>query len=420
MPLILDMPFDESPSSLLAQDYSVNEKHGVVKRDNVTFRPGKENNCISFSGGDGYLMISKPVPFINADHTMLFWYKSYPEGGINSLDFQYAITALLIERQNIVLESNIWYHIAITRESGVMKFYINGGYQSGLDITISGTIEQWAIFQGFFDGTEFRNYELPPTPEVPSPETYAFADVDSLKIYDHVLTVSEIIEEMVGSARQRVYWSVNGNDFIDNYGVYVESSIKLIENTERKDQFSHDWAEYHGEIVDTKLYRMKSREIELECWIKADGKMDFVTKLQSFLLQFQRRGLHRLRCGIHDYKPLLWDVYLQNGIEVEKAWRDHEMFGRFSISFVEPHPVKRAVRFVARVDRMMAQISLRFNGVVNVYWGDGASTYDVDCTDVASIRHTYTVLGVYEILVCCETEEITYWWTNGILIWNRL
>lgn len=419
MPIILDIPFDEAPGSNIAFDYSLNERHGYVKGGGVSFVPGKENYGIKFSDGEGYLKIKYPPPFINGDHTMMFWYRSDTFIKVDTLRFQYAVDEIIKPYYDRVFPDYTWFHIAVTRSgTGNFRIYINGVFEHEIVVS-GGIIRQWAIFQGhIYDGV-FENYEKPPTP-TSDPDTYGYGTVDSLKIFDEVLSPEEIKKEMLGTARERVWWSVNGLDFIENWSVYVSESKGLIENMNMKEQMSYDWKEYHGKQINLDRWRMEERTIELECFIKSNGKVDFVMKLTDFLSQFQKPGLQRLKCEISEHKPLVWEVYMPSQTDLEKKWRDQEMFGTFTLTFADPNPVRRVVRFAAKPGSMTCHISIKCPGVVSIFWGDGTSTEEI-ITDVATtITHTYTESKIYQAIVACEPDDITYWWSNGITIWNRL
>ena len=78
--------------------------------------------------------------------------------------------------------------------------------------------------------------------------------------------------------------------------------------------------------------------------MKANGKVDFVTKLNDFLDIFSRPNTQRLMVDIHPTKPLLYEVYNENGVAINKRWNDDLMVGTFTLKLKEPDPVKRIVR----------------------------------------------------------------------------
>jgi hypothetical protein len=70
--IILNIPFDESPNSTIAYDYSKNRTDGEVV--NASFVQGKIGNCISFDG-NGYCAVNQNQSPLNGDFSALFWVK---------------------------------------------------------------------------------------------------------------------------------------------------------------------------------------------------------------------------------------------------------------------------------------------------------------------------------------------------------
>ena len=77
-------------------------------------------------------------------------------------------------------------------------------------------------------------------------------------------------------------------------------------------------------------------------------------------------------------KPLIYEVYAKDAIEVDKTWNDALMVGTFKLKLREPEPVKRVLKHI-RVGESTktCEITLTSTKYVNIYWGDGSVDYDV-------------------------------------------
>lgn len=211
---------------------------------------------------------------------------------------------------------------------------------------------------------------------------------------------------------------LNGVNF-KNWGVYVSESNGVLDRPKLKTPPKVDWDDYHGEVVDLRGKRVGAREITLNCFIQATGKVDFVTKLNSFMDEFGRDGTQRLTILIDPEKPLIYEVYNENGVSVSKRWRDELMVGTFSLKLQDPDPVKRILKFTQTSAATTHTITLTSAKSVTIYWGDGTKTEDVYGTDI-SISHTYPAIGDYFAVIAGVIEDITDFSTNGTIVWNKL
>ena len=127
--------------------------------------------------------------------------------------------------------------------------------------------------------------------------------------------------------------------------------------------------------------------------------------------------------SIHPTKPLVFEVYCEDGVAPSKRWHDDKMIGTFALKLKEPDPVKRVVRH-QRLNASNAEltIELKSDKMVNIYWGDGTVSEDIygDCTGKNALKHTYAENGIYYAIVGGVIEEITDFDTNGIIVWNKL
>ena len=110
-------------------------------------------------------------------------------------------------------------------------------------------------------------------------------------------------------------------------------------------------------------------------------------------------------------KPLLYEVYNENGVAINKRWNDDLMVGTFTLKLKEPDPVKRIVRHQRLSnDTKTLTITLTSKKAVTIFWGDGTQT----------ASHEYTTDGIFYAIVAGVIEEIESFTTNGIIVWNKL
>lgn len=218
-----------------------------------------------------------------------------------------------------------------------------------------------------------------------------------------------------------VVYKIDGVD-ISTYGVYVSASDGLLSRPNFKKPTAHSWPEYHGEVVDLNIRVYEPRTIQLDCFIVADSKEQFLTKCNTFLSIFEKSGTLRLFVSVDPDKPLLYEVYLDAGMDVKKIWSNHQMTGRFSIKLREPEPVKRVIRYT-RNDEASKQVTLSIasSKLLNIYWGDGNHAFDVSGgASSKQITHNYTADGTYYIVITGNIDEISEFTHNGVLVWNKL
>ena len=117
---------------------------------------------------------------------------------------------------------------------------------------------------------------------------------------------------------------------------------------------------------------------------------------------------------------MLYEVYNENGVAINKRWNDDLMVGTFTLKLKEPDPVKRIVRHQRLSnDTKTLTITLTSKKAVTIFWGDGTQTNDVYGTDVTA-SHEYTTDGIFYAIVAGVIEEIESFTTNGIIVWNKL
>lgn len=222
----------------------------------------------------------------------------------------------------------------------------------------------------------------------------------------------QIFTEITGTETPSVVYKIDNVDFA-SFGVFVMKSSGMQDMPSLKEPQTVDWPGGHGTVVDLAAPRYNNREIELECFIQASGKLDFFNKVRAFLQAFQKPELRRLDLWIAD-KPQIFMVYLADGVSIEKQWHESDMFGTFTLKLIDPLPVKRLLK----VTGTSASITLTSSNPISIYWGDGAKTLDVFGTAVTK-THTYTS-GTYYILIAGVIEEISGFTYAGLqMIWSK-
>lgn len=210
---------------------------------------------------------------------------------------------------------------------------------------------------------------------------------------------------------------------LSTYDVYVSASEGLLSRPRLKKPNTMSWQEYHGEVVDLSKRTYEPREISLECFIKAESQSDFVTKCNTFISLFDNTGTRRLTVFVDNEitpKPLVYEVYLSDSVDVKKKWRDGAMAGTFNLRLIEPEPIKRVIKYTrtGEADKT-ASITVTSSKLLNVYWGDGSHTYDVS-GNAQTITHDFTANGTFYIVVTGNIDEIASLTTTGEIVWNKL
>lgn len=210
---------------------------------------------------------------------------------------------------------------------------------------------------------------------------------------------------------------------LKDYSVYISASEGLISRPKPKQNNSVDWADYNGTVVDLSKRVYESREIELNCFIKADSQGEFIAKCNTFLNLFDKTGTRRLEVHV-DYettpKPLLFEVYLTDSVDISKKWNKTQMVGSFKLKLSEPEPIKKVLKYTRTSDLdKTVSITVTSAKLLNIYWGDGTNTFDAIGT-AQTLTHNYTENGTYYILVTGNIDEITSLTSTGVLVWNKL
>lgn len=121
-----------------------------------------------------------------------------------------------------------------------------------------------------------------------------------------------------------------------------------------------------------------------------------------------------------DLKPLVFEVYSSEGIDIKKTWNERSMVGTFKLKLTEPEPIKKVIKFTSDGgDNDTLGITVTSSKLLNIYWGDGSHTYDVSGT-AQTATHAFEA-GTYYIVVTGNIDEITsLTTTTGTIVWNKL
>lgn len=411
--LALHLPFDEGDGATSTYDYSPNRADGAV--NNAHFEVGKQGNCIAFDG-TGTCEVTPSVLNLSQAFTLCAWVKLHDVASQLIVLLNYAgadrkYTGLL------ALQPETWYYISVTRDGNVVSLYLN-----------SQLIER-AVMPSEFGNpiglslcSDNYNTEL------------AHGCLDEVKLYQKCLTQAELMDEL-DNIKQLAYL-LDGVDF-KSYGVHVSKSKGLLDGLKMKEPLKVAFDGYHGEAVDLSRPRFEPRDITLECFIKAEGgKMAFIQAAQAFIAQFSSKhrlpstgivnaepvqaGLHRLVVDVHPTKALVYEVYMPDGMAIDKEWNDKKMVGTFTLTLREPEPVKRVLKHMRTSEATKrVSITLTSTKLLNIYWGDGTTTQDVCGTDV-TVTHDYVDNGDYYISLHGVVEDIEAFATNAIVVWEKL
>jgi PKD repeat protein len=215
-----------------------------------------------------------------------------------------------------------------------------------------------------------------------------------------------------------VKYYLDGVDF-KTYGVSVSDS-STIGKLKMKEPAKIDWPNYHGDAVDLRKKFYKSRDITLDCYIKADNPTDFIAKFNAFSNAFDKAYTNRLTLLIEGNEPIPFEVYVKDGIDPKKKWNAGMMVGTFTLVLNEPEPVKKVLKYTrtGEADKTVS-ITVTSTKMLNIYWGDGEHTFDVSGT-AQTITHNYTANGTFYVVITGCIDEIASLTTTGTVIWAKI
>jgi hypothetical protein len=385
--LILYLPFDD-PDGSTAYDYSMNRADGTLSGGAFFSKQAKIAKSLDLNGG-GECSTSKVIPF-STDFTLCFYLKPTTNKVGWLLNFS-GIDNYLEQWLDVVPERFCFLAFVKNGKQFIVYQDSNEVYKETLSVTPVG----FSINDNNLSGS--------------------YACIDELQLFDVAKTPVEILK-MQGDTDVEYY--IDGKNFKD-FGVYVSASSGLVGKLERKEALTVDWDNYHGKVVDKKRHRYKERTITLDCFIEASGKSSFVEWVNLFMDLFDKEGDVRLKVEYDGKtKPLVYEVYCPDAVDVSKKWSDELMVGTFKLKLIECEPVKKVLRHIGSSSNTKVQISVTSSKLLNIYWGDGTHTFDV--SGERTIEHTYTNPGIYDIIITGVIEDISNFSTNAIIVWDRL
>lgn len=402
---ILYLPFDEDEGSNVAYDYANTQRHDAAI-SNARFIAGKQGNCLHFDG-NGKAEVNTPGPAIPlaGDFTLTAWLRVPAFDNCTAIHTGLFCNTPQVDGSREIwadIATGVWTFVAVVKAGDNVALYVDN--QEAGSVSLPGTLTGLALVQDYY-GTEL-----------------AVADIDEVKIYDKAVSLEQLNANESVQPRPLAYY-IDGVNFLD-LDIHVESSTGVVDLPKLKAPASIDWPDYHGASIDLAAKRMDEREITLNCWVRANSKIDFVLKANRLYNFFRADGTARLMIDIHPRKPLVFEVYAQEGIAVTKRWNDRKMIGQFALKLREPDPVKRVVRWQRTSDdNKRVTISVATDKMLNIYWGDGTADTDIyGGTPAAPIvaTHDYDTNGIYYVIVAGVIEDIKQFDTNGIVIWQKL
>ena len=166
-----------------------------------------------------------------------------------------------------------------------------------------------------------------------------------------------------------VKYSVN-DKFFKDFGVYISNSDGLFDALKRKKINSYNWNEYHGLSVDLSNPKFEQRSITLKGFVIGSDWEEMKLNFDSIVEEFQKSGTQRLFVEPFGSKPLLYEVYLEDEVKLDKKFKQGKMIGVFSINLIEPNPLK----IVYYTDLEIIDISFNSSYETEIFWGDGTKS----------------------------------------------
>lgn len=131
----------------------------------------------------------------------------------------------------------------------------------------------------------------------------------------------------------------SSHDLAATYGVYVQKVKGALDFLKRKGEIAHNWLDSNGEeaFIGADDIHFGTRDIILFCYIKADTKADFLTKLNLFKAILEGPGLRTLKLPFLDDTL---DVYFKDGgaLSMLTGWNSSLLVGKFILKLREPNP----------------------------------------------------------------------------------
>lgn len=204
--------------------------------------------------------------------------------------------------------------------------------------------------------------------------------------------------------RYTIATGVSETNILTEYGVHISGSTGLLGRPDFKNQTKFDWPYLHGEWIDLRQRRYKSREIKLKCWVKATSEQNAINKMNDFMKAFDTNQLIRLHIDFVEHggssapvyqgtKGLFYLVYLSKHDQPKYKWSNSKQIITFEITLTEPSPVKRIYE-ISGTDSGTVTIAYTSTSEFDVHWGDGSVTYD--CIGSGDLEHA---VGSHQFII---------------------
>lgn len=390
--LVLNLPFDEPVGTGVAYDYSSGRHDGTIVSPAEITKDAIHGNGLALNGGGDCNLLGVSNIFDGGDFTVTLYVKLQSE----RLGYIINYSGLdSYEEDWVDVPRGKWLFVAMVKSHSTFTMYIDGVRVSRKLLT-----------------------DTPVGLSLSDEQIMTYAIIDDVKVYHEAKTLAQVLE-MYNNEHDVEYY-VDGVNFKE-YGVYVSASSGIMGALERKESLTIDYDDYHGEFVDKSRPRYKKRTIKLECFIEALSKESFINWVNMFMDLFRKPGNQRLKIDVGSSKPLLYEVNIAKGSDVDKKWPydDELMVGKFKLELEETEPVKRVLRHIATTANSTGGFACKTTKQLNVYWGDGTHSYNLSGNNLVA-SHTYAAPGEYDIIITGVIEDIQNFSTNDIILWEKL
>ncbi|MBD2753761.1 hypothetical protein [Spirosoma validum] len=397
---ILDIPFNETPGSTVAQDYAPGHHNAQVVDGN--FIVGRNHRAARLNA-DGYAEIASSIVPLSGIFTMSLWIKA--EITATGPGASWCLFVFAGENRVLYLDLasplTIWSYLVIQQEADRARAYVNG-HNTDVQLFPSG----W----GKPIGVAVIN-------DVTTSYT-GNATVEDLLIYNQIVDdglptdPTDPTDPQNPSYMTNTYY-VDGINF-RSMGVVVTKSRGMLGNLHLKEPLMMNWAGAHGLVMDLGSPRYEAREITLLCFCYGISATEFTNKIRAFRELFVKPGFRRLMRIMDNTVVLVYEVVAMKSIDEEIDWRN--LTATFTLNLLEPEPVKRVLKFSGT-----GQVSITLSSPtpMNIYWGDNSTpSKDVYGSNVTR-THNYNSSGDHYISVTGVIEKLTSFSSNAQTIYDK-
>ena len=391
--LILYLPFDDPDGGGVAYDYSSSRKDATLSGDACFSRDAVKGK--SFEANSGSAQTARAIPF-SSDFTLIMYIK--PVG--NKLGWLLNFSGIDNYQDHwIDVEPDKWMSLVFQKKDSTLTVY-------------KDLIQVYSLFMSAVPvGLSINDQQLMAGTK---------ALIDEVELYNSAIPIEDIAD-IVNNTTDVEYY-INGINFKE-FGVYVSKANGLVGQLERKEGATAEYDTYHGRAYDYNYVRYKERKISLECFIEAHSRSAFIEWMNHFFEQFRLKGTRRLRVEYNgSTKPLVFEVIMLEGTDPDKTfprYNEKLMVGTFTLNLEEPDPVKMVLRHIGSTANSQSSITVTTAKKLAISWGDGEFTRGVVGTR-QTVTHTYANPGAYDIIVSGNIEDIEYFDTNDIVVWQKL